>query len=156
MKVPSQKGISLQNNVHTWYKHVSGYSIVNLAGPFLEEHCKFGRSLWRVLPTLLLLHPLKRTWYSTFEQTYLVLLHRRLNKAYHPLNKSIFQGKVPLFHFFSDLSQGILHHLFSRIVLLFLLEYCNKWCYISTLLSEYYFKSTASIQDFLETNTFAK
>ena len=29
--------------------------------PFLEENCKFWRSLCRVLPTMLLLHPLKRT-----------------------------------------------------------------------------------------------
>ena len=57
--------------------------------PFLEEDCEFGLSLWRVLPTLLLLHPLKRTWYSTVQQTYFVLLDRRLNKTYHPLNKSI-------------------------------------------------------------------
>ena len=35
------------------------------------------------------------------------------------------------------LFQGILHSLFARTVLLFLKKYCKKWCYASTLLSEY-------------------
>ena len=34
------------------------------------------------------------------------------------------------------LSQGILHHLFSRNVLLYSLKFCKKWCYASALLSE--------------------
>ena len=35
------------------------------------------------------------------------------------------------------LSQGILRPLFSRHVLLYSMKFCKKWCYVSTLLSEY-------------------
>ena len=35
------------------------------------------------------------------------------------------------------LSQGILRPLFSRHVLLYSMKFCKKWCYASTLLSEY-------------------
>ena len=35
------------------------------------------------------------------------------------------------------LSQGILHPLFSRNVLLYSMKFCKKWCYASTFLSEY-------------------
>ena len=50
------------------------------------------------------------------------------------------------------LFQGILHSLFARNVLLFLKKYCKKWCYASTLLSEY--TVPHPFKDFFETQTF--
>ena len=38
------------------------------------------------------------------------------------------------------LSQGILHPLFSRNVLLYWMKFCKKWCYTSTLL--HFFQNT--------------
>ena len=52
--------------------------------PFLEEHCALWRSLWQVLPGLLVLHPLKATRLNK----YFLLLHVVLN-VMHPSNQSI-------------------------------------------------------------------
>ena len=43
-----------------WVQDSSSIVFVLRLHPFLEEYCKFWGSLWRVLPTLLVLHPLKQ------------------------------------------------------------------------------------------------